>query len=231
MPQLDGSNPNHRIGVIGLGTVGEDLARRLVAGGHSVNAYDKDRRLLGGLAGAYRCGSLRELFEASTYVLGCTGEDLLNGATWLSGLQGDRILASCSSEDVEFRSLLRRSAGSAHLHPFKSVEIRLPHGSIKVLRGGFPANFTGAKNSGPIALIQVTRALLLAGVFQAARLVSGPFAGLPRRIMLDPELQAIVGRAFITRRRKRLLDPQSTSVLDVDWVERHSTGIRLAADW
>jgi S-adenosylhomocysteine hydrolase len=231
IPQLDGFNPNGAIGVIGLGTVGEDLVRKLVSKGRRVNVYDKSLTLRGRLPGVQWCNSLQKLFETSACILGCTGEDLLHDAGWLLSLKGDRVLASCSSEDVEFKSLLKHAPGVPHSDPLGTVEIRLPRGSLKILRAGFPANFVGTKNSGPIALIQVTRALLLAGVLQAARLASRPPSELPGRIMLDPEFQAAIGRAFLTPRRRRLLGPHAASVLDAEWAAAHSTGIRLAADW
>ena len=213
--------------MVGLGTVGRDIAQRLLREGRQVNVYDKDGAVQGLLPEARWRRTLRDLFESSRCILGCTGEDLLRNPDWLGDLRGDRILASCSSEDIEFRSLLRRFSGANRDDPLGPIELPLRHGTLTVLRGGFPANFTGTKNSGPVSLIQVTRALLLAGVFQAAGLAVGPLRELPKRIMLDPELQAAVARAFVTPRRRRLFGPSATSVQGADWAAAHSTGERV----
>lgn len=228
VPQLDRSGGGPVIGVIGLGTVGQDVARTLLNEGREVNVYDKDPTFRSMSAGAKWCDSLQKLFETLYCVLGCTGEDLLRGAgAWIGRLKGRRVLASCSSEDIEFRSLLQRAEPIDGHDPMGHVEIRLPAGSLSILRGGYPANFIGTKNSGPVALIQVTRALLLAGVCQAAKLSSIPPSDLPRRIMLDPELQTVTGRAFLTPGRKHWFGSGGEPVLDVNWVAAHSSGTRV----
>jgi hypothetical protein len=228
MPRLELSAGRGVIGIIGLGTVGQDVARRLLSEGREVSVYDKNPKYRCMLKGAKWCASPQKLFEASDCILGCTGENVFDGAdSWIAGLKGNRVLASCSSEDNEFRSLLKRAERLDARDPMGTVILRLPAGSLRILRAGYPANFTGTKNSGPVALIQVTRALLLAGVCQAAKLFSIPPSDLPRRIMLDPELQAVTGRAFLTPGRKHIFGSDGLSVLDTDWVAAHSTGVRI----
>lgn len=223
--QLGGAGAGSRIGVVGLGTVGEDLARRLAARGFSVNVCDKNAQLRRAVKEAHWCGSLQAVFASSDYILGCTGEDILAGAGWVNAIRGEKMLASCSSEDVEFRSLLKWPECIRSFDPLRPVEIKLPKGSLKILRGGFPANFTRTRNSGPVPLIQVTRGLLLAGVLQAARLRFRPPSQLPRRIMLDPSLQALIAQTFLTARRRRDFRVAACEgVLDGDWLAAHSTG-------
>jgi S-adenosylhomocysteine hydrolase len=232
LPQLTYPTWGGAVGVVGLGTVGQDLAIRLASLGHEVNVYDKSSRPRDWMLRLRWCDSLMELFKASNVVLGCTGEDLLAHADWLHKLQGNRILASCSSEDIEFRSVLRRIRdSSAALNPLSAREVCLPNGSLTILRGGFPANFTGTPNSGPPDLIQVTRALLLAGVVQAAA-ASRSSVEMPRRIMLDPSAQALVSHEFLTARRGRLFRTQMQQghALDVAWLAANSTGIRMATE-
>lgn len=216
------------IGVAGLGTVGGDVARRLSAAGYEVLAYDKDSNLQRTVPAAKWCRSISSLMERSAAILGCTGEDFLRNADWLRDLRGPRILASCSSEDVEFRSLLRRSTPvDRSSGPLVDRVVNLPTGELRILRGGFPANFTGTKNSGPVSLIQVTRGLLLAGLVQAAELRSLHKFPHARKIMLDPALQAIVARSFLTPRRKLLVGGEAARALDEDWLDAHSSGIHL----
>lgn len=231
--QLKGASASSRIGVVGLGTVGEDLARRLAVRGFKVSFHDKNVDLRHAVKEAHWCGSLQALFASSDYILGCTGEDVLAGADWVKGIRGDKVLASCSSEDVEFRTLLRRpECTRSHLQPLTPVEVRFTNGSLTILRGGFPANFTGTRNSGPVPLIQVTRGLLLAGVLQAALLRLRTSSQLPRRIMLDPNLQALVAETFLTSQRRREFSASACEgVSDRNWLVAHSTGRLVNSDY
>jgi S-adenosylhomocysteine hydrolase len=224
--QLGGAAAGSRIGVVGLGTVGEDLARRLAVRGFTVNVCDKNAELRRVVKEAHWCGSLRALFASSDYILGCTGEDILADADWVNAIRGDKMMASCSSEDVEFRSLLRRPEGTrSPLDALRPVEIKLAKGSLKILRGGFPANFTGTRNSGPVPLIQVTRGLLLAGVLQAARLRLCEQSRVPRRIMLDPKLQLLIAKTFLPPKRRMDFSASTCNgVFDTDWLAGNSTG-------
>jgi hypothetical protein len=45
--------------------------------------------------------------------------------------------------------------------------------------------------------------------------------------MLDPALQAIVARSFLTPRRKLLVGGEAARALDEDWLDAHSSGIHL----
>lgn len=229
--QLKGARAGSRIGVVGLGTVGEDLARRLAARGFLVNVCDKNTELRHAVKEARWCRSVQALFASSDYILGCTGEDILAGAGWVNAIRGDKILASCSSEDVEFRSLLKRpECARSFFDPLRSVEIKLAKGSMTILRGGFPANFTGTRNSGPVPLIQVTRGLLLAGVLQAARLRLRAPSRLSRRMMLDPQMQGLIAETFLTPRRRRDFPASAyDGVFESKWLTSHSTG-RLWSD-
>jgi S-adenosylhomocysteine hydrolase len=231
--QLRGASAGSRIGVVGLGTVGEDLARRLAARGFTVNVCDRNAVRHHLVKEAHRCRSLQALFMSSDYILGCTGEDILAGAGWVNAIRGEKILASCSSEDVEFRSLLKRpECMRSSSDPLGPVEIKLSKGSIKILRGGFPANFTGTRNSGPVPLIQVTRGLLLAGVLQAALPRIRMSSQLPRRIMLDPKLQALVAETFLTAPRRRNFSASVCDrVFDRNWLAAHSTGRLVKSDF
>jgi S-adenosylhomocysteine hydrolase len=216
------------IGVVGLGTVGEDLARQLARRGHKVYVYDKNAALCNALPETCWCESMRELFEQSRYILGCTGEDLAASADWIDEIPGDKVLASCSSEDVEFRTWLRRAdANCSTSGAFAGIEIRLPRGKLRILRDGFPANFTGTRNSGPIPLIQVTRALLLAGVVQAAVLGRTSSRRLPQHIMLDPTLQALIARVFLSEQGQHFTGETQKYVRDIGWLTSRSTGDRV----
>lgn len=225
MPQFVGSKEHDAVGVVGLGTVGADVARALLRLGYRVVVHDTDPSREIRIPGARWCESLAELFESAQFVLGCTGKDLLTNAPWLASIKGTRVLASCSSEDTEFRTLLLHVSDRLTTRgEFDTAVVRLPKGTLQILRGGFPANFTGTINSGPRDLIQVTRALLLAGVVQAAGLARshGP---LSRGVMLDPALQAFVGCEFLSGRRARLVTG-GIAATDPEWIVANSTGLQ-----
>jgi hypothetical protein len=129
------------------------------------------------------------LSPPDTLIVGCTGEDALAGLEQGDSLAG-KTLASCSSEDIEFQSLLMSNVPAvSHL---ADREIRVPDGTCLVLRGGFPINFDGARESLPSEQIQPTRGLLLSGVLQAIGCLRDEMA--PGTEMLSPELQQLVLR-------------------------------------
>lgn len=226
LPQLNTDSQELRLGVVGLGTVGGDVARRLVQAGRKVFVYDKATGFPEAVGGATRCDSLRALVHSCDAILGCTGEDVFKDASWLEQIEGRKLLASCSSE--EFRSVLRFAHGNGDPNrPLDPRRVQFRRGSLNILRGGFPANFTGTMNSGPVSLIQVTRALLLSGVIQAALLRSSKVSPLPRRIMLDPWLQAKVAQAFLTSGRQRLVNVARVDAINPEWLAAGSTGINL----
>ena len=70
-----------------------------------------------------------------------------------------------SSNDVEFAKLLKSGAGEgdAVKNPFETKQL----GGCRVLFGGFPVTFDRSPASAPLAEMQLTRALLLAGLEQA----------------------------------------------------------------
>ncbi len=227
IPRLRIASRELTIGIVGIGTVGGDVARRLLRAGKSVFIYDKDPLLRSSVKGAIWCKSLRALVKRCEAIVGCTGEDLFENARWLEDIEGPRLLASCSSEDIEFRSVLKLVHWDEDRKPLSPRTVQFRRGSLQILRGGFPANFTGTKNSGPVSLIQVTRALLLAGVIQAAVLRSSKVLPVPRRIMLDPWMQAKIARAFLTPGRQRLVDVARVDAINPEWLATRSTGTNL----
>jgi hypothetical protein len=139
------------------------------------------------------CSSLEELFEKSDCIFGCTGESLLDGCTWWRNLVGKRTLISCSSGDREFQTVLRVLNDSATRGRNKLADSWISVGRSKflVIRGGFPVNFDGSPESVSGIDIQLTRALLLAGVIQAARRNTRLGDGY-QPLMLEPEVQKFI---------------------------------------
>lgn len=99
-------------------------------------------------------------------ILGCTGENLLPLLERNDLLKHRAILASCSVSDVEFggKQLRLWTKQTFNCHDTLSVA------NVSLLNTGFPINFSGGdKDSIPLSKLQLTIALLLLGVFQAAQ--------------------------------------------------------------
>ncbi|MGC4048410.1 MAG: NAD(P)-dependent oxidoreductase [Paludibaculum sp.] len=197
--QLDLGNGHRRVwGIAGMGNIGKALAAALLARGEAVCAFDP------GLSaefpsGVAKCLSLKDLFEQADIVLGCSGEDLLLGSTWWQECPGEKVLASCSSHDVEFRTILSafgRGQKAQLTDPLSTVTVPTKRGRLRLLRGGCPVNFDGSGESVPAGEIQLTRGLLLGGVLQAAEQLKGAHPGGYRRWMLSAELQSFVAREW-----------------------------------
>lgn len=186
-------------GVVGTGNVGTALFDGLQRAGRRVLAYDIDWRN-SRVADFPFCRDLRELFEECDVVLGCSGQDMLAGQTWWQGIRGEKTLVSCSSHDVEFRTLLT-AWGKTQTEPpadvLGTVVIPTEYGMFTILRGGCPVNFDGSRESVPAEDIQLTRALLLIGVLQAREILRAPRPQSRDFLQLDTRLQSDVALDWI----------------------------------
>lgn len=229
---LDGFDPDIKCGVVGIGSLGSSVAERLVSAGHVVYTYDVYPERANSVEGARYCSADTELFQHADVIFGCTGNDISN-APWRNNIIGEKVLVSCSSSDVEFRSLLQDAhyvSGASELQGFtQDVELMHPEGHLKlrVLRGGTPINFDGSPDSVPAKDIQLTRGLLLAAVLQATGIVLDSSPSSPGGVMLDPLLQRLVAKSWIKDQphRRELYAPSlQTAIESVHWIEEASGG-------
>jgi S-adenosylhomocysteine hydrolase len=191
-------------GVVGNGYIGHAVCEGLRAAGIQVFTYDKD---------VYKqspeedgaCETLEELYKCSDIIWGCTGADHLCEHNLLEYLATEKTLISCSSKDSEFRSalnLINEQPEEKYLNRLSDVVLKTPASSVKILRGGFPINFDGSPESAPAEDIQLTRALLFAGVLQAVS--CDDCVGSDLDIDLDPSIQMkIVSRWFELHPQRR----------------------------
>jgi S-adenosylhomocysteine hydrolase len=159
-------------GVVGNGYIGQAVSDGLRAAGVDVFVYDRDDSRLSD-DGHSNCETLEELYSVSDTIWGCTGSDHLAGHNWL--LEKNKILISCSSKDFEFRSALERineQPQDKYTSRLSDVKLITPSGSIQILGGGFPINFTGTSEIESAQDIQFTRALLFSGVLQVRGSIS-----------------------------------------------------------
>jgi S-adenosylhomocysteine hydrolase len=205
-------------GVVGTGNVGTAILSGLKRDHQEVVAYDVEQSG-DGAADVHFCCDLRQLFEKADMILGCAGQDILAGQTWWKTVSGEKILASCSSHDVEFRTLLRahaevRAGGSSDI--LGNVVIPTEAGRITMLRGGCPINFDGARESVPAEDIQITRALLLAGVLQAHSVLAQGGQEAPGFLPLAPEMQSVAALEWIRLRQSSYPNLASLAAIFTD---------------
>jgi hypothetical protein len=168
------------IGVIGCGTIGREVCRALAAKGCNVAAVDPsvDPRDIQSV-GAKPYSSPQSLIHDSTLILGCTGRDI---SSLFIAVQGEKILASCSSGDIEFSTLLK-SHRTFLRRIEEDFEVETSRYLLRFIDNGFPVNFTWAKNNTDPG-ISVTRALTLFSLVQASRLLRANMY-----LALSPEFQ------------------------------------------
>ena len=227
--------PDSPIGVVGFGNIGKAMTQTLSRIQSPILAFDENLGAEGKSGTTIFCDSLGELYSKSATIFGCTGRDTLAGKEWWPQLVGERLLISCSSQDMEFRSiLLSLNDGNQELvsrqQLTSEVTVPLGNGKLRILRGGFPVNFDGSRESVPAADIQMTRGLLLGAILQAVSLIrKGHSRSL--RTMLLPELQRLVVSEWIQIRASRrtsfepwLLDKFLED--DLSWIAANSGGVR-----
>jgi len=212
-------------GILGLGSIGTALARALSYLGAGVAAYDRDDK---SMSGVRAMPGADELLGAAEVVFGCTGDPDCLPLEGISKRSGSiKVLASCSSSDLEFRAILR-SCDARPIDPgiCPTLAARAPGRSLtfKILRSGFPVNFDNSRESVPADQIQLTRGLMFSGIIQAALAQKGGFSEEPELAMLDPEMQALVFRAWAATASSET--SREDCYQDPKWLSRHSQGRR-----
>ena len=166
------------VGVIGLGALGSEVARALLNCGIQMLGTEVGP-VLSDLSAV--SVPMEELMRHCNVILGCTGVDVLQSAD-IGSLGGRKTFASCSSNDVEFRSILLRLPENSRFGSAKGVIGRT---DCTVLNGGFPINFDRETEWETFDEIVLTRELCFAGLIQAKALIGAEAGGL----MIDPSVQ------------------------------------------
>jgi len=85
------------VGFVGLGNMGQAMARRLLATGHAVRVYNRTPQRADALArqGAVRCDSPRDACQGVDAVISMVADDAASRAVWLAA---DGILAAPPAE-------------------------------------------------------------------------------------------------------------------------------------
>lgn len=229
-----------KCGVIGLGNIGQAITKDLLRLGHSVYVYDRNPSLAHSITGARWCDGFEKIFSQVEYIFGCTGQDIMKDVVvndaWLNKVGGEKFLISCSSEEKEFLSLLKffnNELQSRNHDSLQTISCQLPHGTLTILRGGFPVNFDSTPESVHAMDIQMTRGLLLGGIAQAILSDYNRIKTDQRWRMLKPEIQKYVVTRWLKLRVVRV-QWYSPDMLEgfkkLDWIREHSSGHEFISD-
>lgn len=215
------------IGIIGFGHVGKALAKEFY-GKYEIIIFDIEKSALSGENYNYHFSKSREdLYRKCDIIIGATGKDI-SDRNWLKDSNSDKTLISVSSGDIEFNKLIR------NCYPYlvddlksslQDLNLSTANGhSLKVLRGGLVANFTGKADSSPGHIIQMTRGLLFSamiqGIFDLDKIKKQHGA-----VMLDPKLQSEVVNLWFEDQPERRYDYEKDIILkfhDIKWLESNS---------
>lgn len=166
------------VGIVGIGALGAAIARTLMDRGILTIGVDV-RPVPEDLVGIVV--DLPELLRRSDVIMGCAGFDMLNDID-LSGITGHKFFVSCSSTDIEFRSVLKQLPTTER---FGTAQGWIGQMHCTVPNGGFPINFDRIREWELFEEIILTRKLILEGLLQAKPLIGSA----PRGVMLDPAVQ------------------------------------------
>jgi S-adenosylhomocysteine hydrolase len=222
--------PN-RIGIIGYGHIGKAIAKEFRSK-YQILVYDNAEAKLQQndiINEVTYCYSKDEIYNQSDVIIGATGEDI-SDLNWLTNSTGDKTLLSVSSVDIEFQTLLKQCM------PYLTEKLEDPlqvlnlktkqQHSLKILRGGMVANFTGTQHSSPGEIIQMTRGLLFSAVIQILR-DNESLRTEHNPIMLDPEFQKEVVTLWFKDQPRRKVDYSEedlTGFNNIEWIKQNSKG-------
>lgn len=174
--------------VIGGGAIGAAIKRRLSDKIH-IDIFDLDKTLR-------TTRSDNFVLEIGKYplIIGCTGRTSLPSHLH-SRLRNGVVLVSVSSADREFDAvhLRRQLAQNDVCH----TDLRI--GDLLLVNSGFPVNFDGERENIEPHLIQLTIALMTAGILQGVSLPNNEQRGV---IHLDPTLEGCIAEKFVSLREK-----------------------------
>jgi S-adenosylhomocysteine hydrolase len=217
-------------GIVGYGSIGKAVSQLLYQEGYEVSVHDKNRSKIPDYL--IEKSDIYDLLNNSQFILGCTGVDVIPEPEILKDIPGTKILASCSSGDYEFNTLLRYKGFYAMrdgepIDTLSNIQIEYPETispEMTILRGGFPINFDGVKESEPAVDIQLTRGLLLGAVIQTTLYFDNPslLTKNKNRKMLDPYIQRKVVNTW--QKTASFEAEYSANFTDIEWIKNNSGG-------
>jgi S-adenosylhomocysteine hydrolase len=206
IPQLN--LESSRIGIVGYGPIGA-LVAEVLPTPSNVTIFDRNRRklVLAKSAGYRVAWSLEELLGTADIVIAASGGTSLD-ADAAAYLRDGTVLMSASSGDKEFAGL---SSWSTTLAPLiESLGITAydrAHGlltanhadgrTVYVVNRAFPVNFDGSLDPIDPQAIQLTRALIVGAILQAAGASQhGPLVGMTAKLHLNTAIDSFIADMY-----------------------------------
>lgn len=227
-------------GVIGNGAIGSAIAKHLLKLGYKTIVYDEHENAFDNLGhvNCYRAESIKWLIANTNCIFGCTGRDIFKGLNVREIVRLPKTFVSCSSEDVEFLSLLEELARQkVRQEPFQTINCHSLTGhSIRLVRGGYPFNFDGSLYSMTAEDSTFTLGLMLGGFIQSRMsmqtLVQNTSSISRGGIdMLDPIIQKTVFELFVKANPKRFPLELIKCFEDTEWIKNNSRGEYRINPW
>jgi 3-hydroxyisobutyrate dehydrogenase-like beta-hydroxyacid dehydrogenase len=214
-----------RIGVVGLGRMGEPIARRLLDSGHEVTVFNRTATRTDGLVerGAKRAGSPAEVWESADACITMIADDealrgvMLGDDGLLREGPPGRVLIDMSTVSVEASRAVAGEAGAAGIAYLRAPVSGNPSvvvaGNLTIIVSGDHEAFEllepALRDVGPnvfylgageeARVMKLALNLMVAGTAElmAEALVLGEASGLDRATMLEVMGTSAVGSPFV----------------------------------
>ncbi|WP_375330873.1 NAD(P)-dependent oxidoreductase [Candidatus Tisiphia endosymbiont of Oplodontha viridula] len=220
-------------GVVGLGAIGRAVARKLLSLNHKVIIYDKSDSKYNLMKKIKTANNILSLFQKSEYIFGCTGEDITLSLD-VNKIRGTKNLISCSSQDIEFQSLLHIIQDNSSINTsnvLDNIEYSTDSATFNIFRGGYPVNLDNYGESVPANDIQLTRGLLLGGIVQAVFHLVQEVNQKPQQYMLHPKIQKLIVKELVYNQKYKFSnDLVVMNFLDEEWIKNNSSGEYVSND-
>lgn len=229
---IPNENENLVFGIIGLGAIGRAVADRLSELGYQPSVYDIRHTEQMKNENYNWKDSVNQVVSSADIILGCSGQDISKEIETFASIRLDRSLISCSSEDIEYNSLLRdiqqnRQKMSVTSSVLQDAVYETQHNKhLTIHRGGFPINFDNSCELEPVSEIQLTRGLLLGGILQAVLTLKRYSRESSHTIYaLDSSLQKTIAHTWALDQSRTTKLEQSLQLFDNNkWIREHSQG-------
>lgn len=235
-----GLSTDHACGVVGNGPIGYAIAEHLLKLGYDVTVYDEREEAFENVIhkNCTRTHDLKWLISNSDCIFGCTGRDIFKGLDIREVVRMPKTFVSCSSEDIEFLSLLEELARQkVRQEPFQTIYCQsVNNQTIRIVRAGYPFNFDGSLFSMTAEDSTFTLGLMLGGFIQSrmslqkmvknTRVISS--GGID---MLDPLIQRVVFEQFVKSQEKRFSPELKECFRSEEWIAKNSVGEHRRNKW
>jgi hypothetical protein len=205
-----------QLGIVGLGSIGREIANLAVTQGNDVLFYDPDPQVRFPSTlrrGVARVDSLEALMLACDFVLGCSGRNPFAGK-WPLHHRPSIKLISVSSGDQEFGPIIRDLKQKPHFkvaaNTWDIVSEDGPSGPIHIAYLGYPYSFVSRGSEAvPTPIVQFDTGGLLAALVQARLFLDLCETGREQNSgihRVSPQAQRFVYERWVRAMRDRIID-------------------------